>query len=247
MNNAAATTTISLKFHKLMRTARLVGTLKNGRGIYELSTGGGTYHVRRAAYRESAKGYTQAKGLTEADYCGATYTCRDAYECAVSRHEKILAWAIKGGYDRHIPGAQAVIEALKTNHAEPASPAVDEAPAATKTAFTKRTLKNESGTVFVAQYAIWYAKDGRFGTDYDDWQRVGPEVSSSASFISHLCKNWTVEDYFSALDAGESPDQIVKRTGYLSPREKRWLRDNGYPATPAGMADFEAATNARDA
>lgn len=225
MNNANATTTISLKFHKLMRTARLVGTLKNGRGIYELSTGGGTYHVRRAAFRESAKGYTQAKGLTDADYCGATYTCRDAYSWAVSVHEGIIDWATKGGYDRHIPGAKAVIEALKANHAQPAAPAVEEAPAATKTAFTKRTLKNESGTVFVAQRTIWYAKDGRFGTSYDDWKRVGPEVSASASFISHLCKNWTVEDYFAALNAGERPDQIVKRTGYLSPREKRALRN----------------------
>jgi len=130
MTNANATT-ISLKFHKLMRTARLVGTLKNGRGIYELSTGGGTYHVRRAAFRESAKGYTQAKGLTDADYCGATYTCRDAYDRAVSRYEGILRRGVEYGYADWVASAEAVIDALKANHTEPAAPAVEEAPAAT--------------------------------------------------------------------------------------------------------------------
>lgn len=173
-----------------------------------------------------------SKALAEAEIC----KFEEEYYCV---HIEVVK--CDGAHGEPVPA-----KAARPQKAQSA-PAVEEAPAASLPAFTKRTNKNPSGTVFAAQYTIWYAKDGRFGTPYSEWKRVAPQVSASASFISHLCKNWTVEDYFAALDAGECPLEIVKRTGYLSPRIQRWLRDNGYPATPAGMAAFADATNARDA
>ena len=106
------------------------------------------------------------------------------------------------------------------------------------TPFTKTTLINQSG------YVMW-AKDGRHNTPYSEWQFVarfkgGRGGGGVRSFMTHLCKHWTVEDYFEQRAEGVSPLPIVKRTGYLLPHIKRWLRDDGYPQTAAGYARWSA-------
>jgi|TARA_R100000655_G_scaffold4209_2_gene13668 hypothetical protein len=67
-------------------------------------------------------------------------------------------------------------------------------------------------------------------------------VSSNAkSFINHLIKNWTVQNYFAELDNDVAPLRIVKKTGYISPHIKRWLKADGYPQTAEGYAAWKQA------
>mgnify|MGYP003340300401 CR=1 FL=1 len=37
------------------------------------------------------------------------------------------------------------------------------------------------------------------------------------SFLSFLCKNFTVEEYFSRLNSGENPLDILESKGYILP------------------------------
>jgi hypothetical protein len=59
-----------------------------------------------------------------------------------------------------------------------------------------------------------------------------------ASFISFLIKNFTVEEYFSRLGAGEQPLTILMAKGYLQPHIRRWLKDRGYEVSVAGYRQF---------
>lgn len=68
---------------------------------------------------------------------------------------------------------------------------------------------------FVARFK--YAKNGR------------------ASFITFLIKNFTVEEYFARLAAGEAPLAVLESKGYLLPHIKKWLRRDGYAVSPAGF------------
>ena len=61
------------------------------------------------------------------------------------------------------------------------------------------------------------------------------------SFLTFLCKNFTVEEYFSRLDGGEMPLKILESKGYILPHIKKWLKEGGYPVTPAGYQNFRAA------
>ena len=61
------------------------------------------------------------------------------------------------------------------------------------------------------------------------------------SFLTFLCKNFTVEEYFSRLDAGEPPLKILESKGYILPHIKKWLKEGDYPVTPAGYQNFLAA------
>jgi hypothetical protein len=59
-----------------------------------------------------------------------------------------------------------------------------------------------------------------------------------ASFISFLCKNFTVEEYFAELDAGLTPLQVLQNRGYILPHIVRWLKQQNYPVTAAGYKKF---------
>jgi hypothetical protein len=61
------------------------------------------------------------------------------------------------------------------------------------------------------------------------------------SFATCLRKNFTVEEYFSRMDAGESPLPIAQSKGYLLPHIKRWIKQAGYPVTKAGHDEWRAA------
>ena len=78
MTNAAATTA-TLKFHRRDRTGTLVGTLKNGHGIYRIKmpSNGNEYLVRRRAFAEQAKGYAIAKELTWKEAAESTFSCQE--------------------------------------------------------------------------------------------------------------------------------------------------------------------------
>ena len=85
-------------------------------------------------------------------------------------------------------------------------------------------------------------KDGPYihyrpeGGTYKDEKFVArfKRVAGAGSFMTCLRKNFTVEEYFARMDDGESPLPIAQSKGYLLPHIKRWLKEGGYPVTPAG-------------
>ena len=64
--------------------------------------------------------------------------------------------------------------------------------------------------------------------------RFKHQPRSKNTFITFLVKNFTVEEYFTRLEAGEPPLTIVMSKGYLPPHIKKWLKMLGYPLTRAG-------------
>lgn len=64
------------------------------------------------------------------------------------------------------------------------------------------------------------------------------QKSGKASFINCLIKNFTVEEYFSRMEAGEAPLKIAGSKGYLLPHVKKLLKSAGYPSTPAGFDQY---------
>ena len=60
------------------------------------------------------------------------------------------------------------------------------------------------------------------------------KFGSPGTFMTLLRKKFTVEEYFSRIDAGESPLDIAESKGYIMPHIKKWLKRGGYPTTQAG-------------
>ena len=59
-------------------------------------------------------------------------------------------------------------------------------------------------------------------------------IVDQGTFITFLIKNFTVEEYFSRMKAGESPLDILESKGYLAGSVKRNLKLVGYEPTVAG-------------
>ena len=60
------------------------------------------------------------------------------------------------------------------------------------------------------------------------------------TFMNFLIKNFTCEEYFGRLDAGESPLEVLKSKGYLQPHIKKMLKAKGYEVSAAGMKQMVA-------
>jgi len=58
------------------------------------------------------------------------------------------------------------------------------------------------------------------------------------SFVTFLIKNFTVEEYFARMEAGETPLQIAESKGYMLPHIKKWLKEGGYEVSRAGYEAF---------
>ena len=104
------------------------------------------------------------------------------------------------------------------------------------TKFEKSKFRNSSGYV---TYERSYVGEG---TDHAFVARFKYARDGAGSFVTFLIKNFTVEEYFNRLDAGEAPLEIVKSKGYLLPHIKKWLKRDGYPVT---MEGYEAWFKAR--
>ena len=110
------------------------------------------------------------------------------------------------------------------------------------TQFTKENLITEG------KY-LTYMPEG-YNTPYADRKFVARfRTAGVGSFATCLRKNFTVEEYFGRLDAGESPLPIAESKGYLLPHIKRWLKKDGYPVNTAGykvwFANHMIEVNAR--
>ena len=58
------------------------------------------------------------------------------------------------------------------------------------------------------------------------------------TFITFLCKNFTVEEYFERLDAGVPPLTILESKGYIDPRTGKLLKGLGFAPTVEGKAQY---------
>lgn len=91
------------------------------------------------------------------------------------------------------------------------------------------------------QDAMWVYYNDRFVARFK-WQK-----SAAGSFIKFLRNNFTVEEYFDRLEAGESPLEIVQSKGYLLPVIRRKLREAGYPDTMEGFEQYHFDMNRKTA
>ena len=110
------------------------------------------------------------------------------------------------------------------------------------TRFTKENLIKEGKYLFYQPAGGTY-KDRKFVARF--------RVAGVGSFATCLRKNFTVEEYFDRMDAGECPLPIAESKGYILPHIKRWMKEGGFPITPAGkaawFADYMAKVEARHA
>lgn len=61
---------------------------------------------------------------------------------------------------------------------------------------------------------------------------------NASDFVSFLASNFTVEEFFGRIDAGETVDAVAESKGYLAPYLRQELREAGLQATAAGRAEF---------
>ena len=96
------------------------------------------------------------------------------------------------------------------------------------TAFTKENL------IIEGKY-LTYIPQGIGQTQWPDRKFVARfKVAGIGSFATCLRKNFTVEEYFGRLDAGESPLPIAESKGYILPHIKKMIKAAGFPVTPGG-------------
>ena len=91
------------------------------------------------------------------------------------------------------------------------------------------------------QDSIYLHYDGKFVA------RFKYQKSAMGSFIKFLRANFTVEEYFTRLEAGEGPLTIVESKGYLLPTTRRILRQHGYDETVEGYAQYRFDMNRKTA
>ena len=89
-----------------------------------------------------------------------------------------------------------------------------------------------------------FVKSQFYGSEYVDYNigntskfvaRFKYARGSKASFISFLIKNFTVEEYFGRLAAGEQPLTVLNSKGYIQPHIKKRLKELGYEVSAAGF------------
>lgn len=88
-------------------------------------------------------------------------------------------------------------------------------------------MRFEKSKFTQGEYAMY---DGKFVARFKRGDR--------ASFLAFLVKNFTVEEYFARLDAGEGPLTILESKGYLLPHIRRWLKQGGYEINARGFQQF---------
>lgn len=101
------------------------------------------------------------------------------------------------------------------------------------TKFTKDQFINDAGYVSYCMDPMPCAWDRRKFVARFKYARGG-----AASFITFLIKNFTVEEYFDRMEAGETPLAIAESKGYLLPHIKTWLKRDGYEVSRTGFDKY---------
>jgi hypothetical protein len=63
---------------------------------------------------------------------------------------------------------------------------------------------------------------------------------SRTTFVNFLIKNFTVEEYFARMNAGEAPLTIAESKGFMLSHVKKLLKEMGYEVSLAGRAKYIA-------
>lgn len=98
------------------------------------------------------------------------------------------------------------------------------------TAFTKENLSYFGGYIHYRPHGEYDPTDQRFVA-----RLKYAATSSKGPYMTFLRKNFTVEEYFGRIDAGESPLTILESKGFLLSHIKKNLKRAGYPVTKAGF------------
>lgn len=64
--------------------------------------------------------------------------------------------------------------------------------------------------------------------------------SSRTSFVNFLIKNFTVEEYFARVAAGDTPLKIAESKGFILAHIKKALKELGYEVSVAGREKYIA-------
>lgn len=64
--------------------------------------------------------------------------------------------------------------------------------------------------------------------------------STRTPFVNFLIKNFSVEEFFARVTAGESPLAIVETKGFIQPHIKKALKEMGYEVSVAGREKYIA-------
>lgn len=94
-------------------------------------------------------------------------------------------------------------------------------------AFTKENLHRDGDYVY-------YAPNGNKWDRKNHVHIARMRMGAAGTFMTHLRKNWAVEDFFAQREMGKTPLDVVRMTGYLMPHIKRWLKEDGFPQTVDG-------------
>lgn len=62
--------------------------------------------------------------------------------------------------------------------------------------------------------------------------------TSRTPFVNFLIKNFTVEEYFARVSAGESPLKIAESKGFVLSHIKKILKEAGYEASVSGYQKY---------
>ncbi len=95
------------------------------------------------------------------------------------------------------------------------------------TKFTKATLSKDG------EYLFYIVNNQRKFVARFKYQKGG-----IGSFTNFLIKHFTVEEYFSAIDAGATPLGLLQSKGYLQPHIKKWLKRDGYDVSIDGFNQY---------
>ena len=94
-------------------------------------------------------------------------------------------------------------------------------------AFTKENLHRDG------EY-VYYAPNGNKWDRKNHVHIARMRMGAAGTFMTHLRKNWTVDDFFAQREMGKTALDVVRMTGYLMPHIKKWLKADGFPQTVEG-------------
>lgn len=98
------------------------------------------------------------------------------------------------------------------------------------TAFTKENLLKDGDCVRYAPTGNPYGEDSCFIARF----KYSTEVNMGP-FMTFLRRNFTVEEWLSGVENGESPLTIAEKKGFVLQHIKHWLRRDGFPETQEGF------------
>jgi hypothetical protein len=80
-----------------------------------------------------------------------------------------------------------------------------------------------------------------YGTEHKFVARFKYNKRDRVGFVNFLVKNFSVEEYFTALEVNHAPSQVLRTKGYVGATAKKVLANAGYPQTVDGLNQYLAS------